>query len=305
MDIEMDIEQIAQLFDKCFKYLMQRLSDKPTIAFINGLFDEQYPLNGTVVQLNSEFITVKLEKKLADGLLSTNSRQYHVEVQIKNDTDIVIRLVEYGFGMAERSPADKEGIITMTFPKQYLIYLESNKGTPDEEQVLLQFPDGGHYLYRVPVLKLADHSIEELEQKGLYALLPFVVLNLRKAVRQAKSSEEKSGLAEELRHMLVVLREFFREQVALDMLTNMDELELLRVLEDLNANLYKEEAEFKEVLGMFEDWDSDPRVIAAKKLDEEVARRVAVQQQLQEERQRCEALELELQQFRAAAFVQG
>jgi hypothetical protein len=275
-----------QLFDKCFKFLILRLSSKPLISFINGVFDEHHPLDSTVTHLNNEFITSGLDKRFTDSLITVASMPYLTEVQIRNDSSMVIRMIDYGFAYSRHFSTEIDGIRTMPFPREVVIYLESNSSTPDIEQARMLFPDGSEHLYKVPTLKLPTLSLEQLEEKGLFVLLPFEVLKLRQAVVAAKTSEQKQALAVELEQVIKNLMTFFEEQYHTGVLTAADWNELVVVIEKLNTELYKKEPEFKEVLNMFEDWDADPRIVAARQIDaaEERAREVEYRWQESEHR---------------------
>jgi hypothetical protein len=260
-----------QLFDKCFKFLMQRLSPKPLIMSINALFDEHYPLDSKVSRLDKEFITSGLSKILTDSLILVDLKPYLTEVQIQNDSEMVIRMVEYGLASSRFFSVVIDDILTAYFPREVVIYLQSNANTPTVERMRLVFPDGSEHMFTIPTLRLSDLTLEELKAKGLFILLPFQVLNLRKAVVAAKTSERKAELALELKRLIDELLVFFEQQNQAGILTTADWNELVIVIDKLNEKLYKEEKEFKEVLNMFDDWDNDPRMIAARKIDAAIA----------------------------------
>jgi hypothetical protein len=298
-----------QLFDKCLKFLLQRLSSKPLIMSINGLFGEHYPLDSNISRMDKEFITSGMGKILTDSLLLVDSKPYLIEVQIQNNSEMVIRMVEYGLASARSFKEEIDDILTLYFPREVVIYLESNSNTSAVERVRLVFPDGSEHLYTLPTLRLPELSLDEIEAKGLFILLPFEVLRLRKAVVAAKTSERKAELAAELKRIIDKLLAFFEQQHQAGVLTIADWNELVVVIDKLNAVLYKEEPEFKEVLNMFDDWDNDPRIIAAKKIDAAEAKARESEQRWQEsERQRQEgepqrqALELKLQEYERRDF---
>jgi hypothetical protein len=122
-------------------------------------------------------------------------------------------------------------------------------------------------LFTVPTLKLSELTLKQLKAKGLFILMPFRGLNLRKAVAAAKTSERKAELALELKRINDELLVFFEQEHRAGTLTMTDWNELVVVLDKLNEILYKGEPEFKEVLNMFDDLDNDPRISAAKEID--------------------------------------
>ncbi|MDR1649467.1 MAG: hypothetical protein LBR71_04335, partial [Synergistaceae bacterium] len=100
---------------------------------------------------------------------------YHLEAEIKDDENIVVRVFEYGFaeGLRTKEVLDSGKRITLKFPNARIIYWDTTRKTPDEAVLVLEFPDGGSYEYKVEALKFLNHEIEELEKRKLAILFPF------------------------------------------------------------------------------------------------------------------------------------
>jgi hypothetical protein len=157
-------KELFQLFDRAFKFLMHS-SPRTVISFINGLFDSQHSLDSAVTYLSPEFINLQLDKKVSDMFLEIGKGfRYLIEVQIQNDASMAVRIFEYSFAAAKADQAQEDGVITLTFPKAMVIYLEANSKTPREHSLRLQFPDGTYYTFKAGGFRLSEQSIEDLEE---------------------------------------------------------------------------------------------------------------------------------------------
>ncbi len=241
------------IFDGIFKRLLD-LSDVAIVQLINGVFGENYSPHSKVDRLSTEYISEDLRKRLLDVLIAIDGENLcHIEAQINDDSDMVIRMFEYGYAVALRNRVKDGNITKMTFPKAKVIYWETTAKTPDKELLRLEFPDGTHHDYEVGSLKLLEHSIDELEQQKLAVLLPFYTLKLRKRVKNAKTSEERQALAEEMESLLGELIEAIRRGEQRGIITEPDMRVLIEHIAKLTDQLYKQEYdEFREVDSMYE-----------------------------------------------------
>ena len=60
--------------------------------------------------------------------------------------------------------------------------------------MVLKFENQGEFSYKVPVFKLQNISLQELNDKKLIALLPFLLLKLRKKMEKIRSKENMEEL---------------------------------------------------------------------------------------------------------------
>ena len=192
------MKEINQIYDKAFKRILT-LSDKAVINLINGLFGTDYPTNSKITYNWTEYEDKELKRTLSDSILTINNRDiYHIEAQITEDEEIVFRVFEYGFGHAYKNRIYEDGIETMIFPRPRIIYLDEGKKDkiPDEYTLVLKFEDQGEFSYKVPVFKLQSISLQELNDKKLIALLPFLLLKLCKKIEKIRSKENMEELQE-------------------------------------------------------------------------------------------------------------
>jgi len=190
------MKEIHHIYDKAFKRILT-LSDKAVINLINGLFGTDYPTNSKITYNWTEHEDKDLKRTLSDSILTINDRDiYHIEAQITEDEEIVFRVFEYGFGHAYKNRTYENGNETMIFPRPCIIYLDEGKKDkiPDEYTLILKFEDQGEFSYKVPVFKLQTISVQELNDKKLIVLLPFLLLKLRKKMEKIRSKENMEEL---------------------------------------------------------------------------------------------------------------
>jgi len=193
------MNEIYQIYDKA---RILTLSEKTVINLINGLFDTDYPTDSKITYNWTEHEDKDLKRTLADSILTINGRNsYHIEAQMTEDEEIVFRFIEYGFGHAYKNRTFVNGGERMVFPRPCILYLDEGKKdkVPDEYTLTLLFENQGEFSYRVPLVKLQNMSVEELNDKKLIALLPFQLLKLRKKIENLRTEEN----LEELQNFVV------------------------------------------------------------------------------------------------------
>jgi hypothetical protein len=239
------MKEIPEIFDRSFKLLMM-LSNETIIAVINALFGDTHPLNSSVSYPNTEYITSNLEKRQADILIVIANIRYLLECQIRKDTSMVIRMFRYALSDGERSPGFENGVMIVCFPKTMLIDLSGAKGQPDSLVLELQFPDGGSYRYSCPVYKALEHSVEELERKGLTLLLPFYLLKLRSAFEKTADSEKREDMLRQVKSLRTELQERIERVAEAGQISESDAETIGRVLEYIYQGVYTKYQEGEE-----------------------------------------------------------
>ena len=183
------MNEIYHIYDKAFKRILT-LSEKTVINLINGLFDTDYPTDSKITYNWTEYEDKELKRTLADSILTINGRDsYHIEAQMTEDEEIVFRFIEYGFGHAFKNRTFIDSGDRMIFPRPCILYLDEGKKdkVPDEYTLIMEFENQGEFEYKVPLVKLQNMSVEELNEKKLIALLPFQLLKLRKKIENLRT----------------------------------------------------------------------------------------------------------------------
>ena len=245
-------ETIIRIYDLILKRVLE-LSPGAVVGFINGLYDESFPVNNSeVIYTATESVSDDLGYTFSDKMLTVRSggafRRFHIEAEItSNDDEIVLRVFDYGYMDALRNRKIKNDIITLSFPQPKIIYLEHWSTAPDEVTLELNFWGQGTSKYTVPTMKFLDYSIEELEKRNMVILLPLYLLKLRRKIENAKKNGTAGQYTEELKTFLKNdILETLTKSVNAGKITHRDTHTLLSLLGRLYNHLYGEVKEFQD-----------------------------------------------------------
>lgn len=223
------------------------------INLINGLFHTDYPLDSKVTYNWTEFVDDKLKRILADTIITINGKySYHLEAQIERDNTIVFRVFEYGFHHANRERMIEDGRYILPFPKPIVIYLYYEGNVPDEYELVLEFEEGKEgYSYKVPVMKLQDTSVEELNERKMIILVPFHILKLRKMIKDRKGNPlTEEDLSELKRIIHCDIIGSIRENQKAGNIAREDAVRLIRYVQQLWEYLQKHHKELEVCVDM-------------------------------------------------------
>lgn len=192
------------------------------LPVIREVFGREYPADGNISLLSTEYTVSRIheqgEKLLhairSDLLLKIESDLYHFECQIEKDGKMVFRMLEYDVHIAlthgktaQKERGGKEEF-EVFFPRSAVLYLGDAKNVPEYEACTIHFSDGGSYLYKVPVMKVQEYEVREIEERHLDILIPFLPIRFRKRIKKESGKEReelKRNLAEFLSECSVVL----------------------------------------------------------------------------------------------------
>ncbi len=85
-----------------------------------------------------------------------------------------MREFEYDSQIALDAGTIKDDTLQVVFPHSALLYLRSDKNTPDVLKIIIQ-TSGGTATYNIQVLKIQSYNIDEIFDKKLYFLIPFYI----------------------------------------------------------------------------------------------------------------------------------
>lgn len=173
-------------------------SNKVLINLLNGIFDENFNENEVNISVsNNEFIKNNFDVIIGDKFFeisNSNNKKiyYHLEFQTKNDNTMVVRMFEYGFNKATENATlnSKNGIKSIYFPKQKVIFFEENKNINDSLDLNIVFPDNQVIFYSVGIIKYWEFTDEDLINKKMYPLIPLQLFKLRKELHKAQSKND-------------------------------------------------------------------------------------------------------------------
>ena len=177
------------IFDDVFRTMVEKL---PYLAvpLINEVFETSYPENVEIIQLRNEHQQENGEI-ITDCCLKIGRKLYHIECQSIDDTTMAIRMIEYDFAIAIENAQKINRRYRIEFPRSCVIYLRSNKNTPDSLEVEVIFPDGKMHLYEIPTVKMENYTKDSIFEKNLLMLLPFYVMRYEKEAHNFSENPEK------------------------------------------------------------------------------------------------------------------
>ena len=207
----------GKLWDEILKAIVSAMPSQ-LFPLFKEVYGRDYPKETPVVLLNSETSSFQENKQDAPGstfmdiaLLVANTDYYHLECQMKNDSEMVIRMfaydVRFAITHAKTMERDTEEI-TLHFPHSVVIYPEKNNNLPDHLQCRVIFQDNSEHIYRIPTVRIQTYSLEEIHRKHLNLFIPYAILRLRPrlTVRTRQLLTEKE-LTEFLNEAILVLKE--------------------------------------------------------------------------------------------------
>lgn len=244
------VDEISHIFDKTFKKVLT-LSTTAVINLVNGLFGTDYSTDSTISYNWTEFVDKDLRHILADTIITINDiHSYHLEAQMTQDADIVLRVFEYGYSHANRTALSDRNHHKITFPEPKIIYLYSDSPAPDEYVLELDFGSQGCFSYHVPTFKFLEASTEELNRKKLVILIPFSLLRLRNAMKKECSQENLEALKNLIQNDIIGS---INENLRVGNITEYDARILKRLTHKLYMHIYSHYKELEEVTEMTDE----------------------------------------------------
>ena len=225
-------EYKATIYDNVWRTIVH---DFPNllIAFVNELFSESYSKDARV-----EFLQDTHEQKLPDGTVEKRItdtyfriidrdgtvKKYHLECQSTADSSMLVRWFEYGACIAQDDAVQENNRIVLEFPHAAVLFLRSNRNTPDYMPIELKTPDGS-INYKIPVAKMQNYTIDIMFKKRLLILLPFYLFVVEKSLKDCEADSDK------LAELLNSLQTIVKGLDALLLLGDIDELTRNSILE--------------------------------------------------------------------------
>lgn len=209
---------------------------------INGLYGADYPLESTVTYCWTEHEDDELKKTIADAIVTINETDsYHIEFQMTVDSEIIIRIFQYGFGHAVKNR--KDGTMVLKFPRPVVIYLYEDEGVPDELELTVEFEGQGTFHYRVPAVKYQQIDGEELNRRKMIVLVPFQLLRLRRAIEKKRTPETMEALKNLIFHDIIKV---ISDNVEAGNIGRVDGQKLAQMTKRLYDHIYGGYAEMEE-----------------------------------------------------------
>ena len=245
------------LWDEIMKALVYTMPEQlfPLIEEVYGI---TYP-KGTSVQFLSTEQPVfpnnaaeSFTSQFMDlSVLIAGTDYYHIECQMKNDHQMVIRMLSYDLHFAMQhceTEQDAAGEMILHFPRSVVLYPEKNGKIPDRLRCRIIFQDNSEHTYQVPTVKMQDYSMEEIQRKHLILFLPYVLLRLRPQLEN-HNGIKKEELTSLVNSVIVILN----EEVQLENITELQQKDILELFNRASKKIFTHYPEYqREVSSMTE-----------------------------------------------------
>ena len=186
-------------YDDVFRTIVNDCS-RLVIPMLNELFASEYNGNELIVKTENEIFLHKQdgeeEKRITDTSLiikrnlEDKGKGYHLECQSTKDGTIAIRMYEYDSQIALKNGEMEDGMLTVRFPESAILYLRSDKKTPNYIWMKMETP-GGNIRYQIPVMKIKDYTLDMIFEKKLFFILPFYIFTYEKELKKYERNRSK------------------------------------------------------------------------------------------------------------------
>ena len=178
----------TKLWDEILKAIVSAMPSQ-LFPLFKEVYGREYPKDTPIVVLGSETSSFQENSNERPGttlmdiaLLVAGTDYYHLECQMKNDKEMVMRMFAYDvrFAITHSKSIDQDtGEITLYFPHSVVIYPEKNDAIPDYLRCRVFFQDSSEHIYKIPTVKIQTYSLKEIKEKHLTLFIPYAILRLR------------------------------------------------------------------------------------------------------------------------------
>ena len=162
------------------------------IPLINEVFQTNYSEDIHFQQLRNEHYE-KFGKIITDSILQIEDHTYHLECQSSLDGRMVIRMFEYDFSIALELAQKNNETFEIEFPQSCVLYIRNHRerSLPDYHEAIVRFADGQQILYRVPILRAQNYTVDSIFEKRLLILLPYHILRYESFLKNSGTNSKK------------------------------------------------------------------------------------------------------------------
>lgn len=210
------------LWDEIMKREIQ-LYPELMLPVVREIFHKEYPDDRSIALLSTEYTVSRvyeegqklLQAIRSDILLKIAGDLYHFECQIEKDGKMVFRMFEYDASIAlthGKKVQEAEGRpekFAVSFPRSAILYLGNKKNLPEYETCELCFPDGAKHLYQVPVMRVQEYGLKEIEEKHLDIMIPFLPIRFRDRIKKVPEKDREKNREETRSDLMGFLAECF------------------------------------------------------------------------------------------------
>ena len=131
----------------------------------------------------------RLVKRITDALIRVDGGKYHFECESKNDGQILLRITEYDMQIALSDADYLNHNVSVELPETAVVYLRRHRNLPDSGTITYK-TKYDIMTQKVPYLKMREYSLENIEEKHLYILMPFYLMRYEHALKNKTSKKD-------------------------------------------------------------------------------------------------------------------
>ncbi|MCM1234976.1 MAG: hypothetical protein NC489_33170 [Ruminococcus flavefaciens] len=237
-----------KLWDEILKAIVDTMPEQ-LFPLFKEVYGKDYPKGTPIVLLRTETSTFWENREeppsstfMDIALLIGGTDYYHLECQMENDHEMVIRMFAYDVHFAithAKSKDDDTGEITLRFPHSVVIYPAQNSRIPDYLKCRILFQDNSEHIYQIPTVKIQNYSLEEIRNKHLTLFLPYTILRFR--IQKNRKKFTKKELTEHLEEVILILE----EEVSAGNLTQLQCRDYTRLLRHAAKRIFAEHGDLQ------------------------------------------------------------
>ncbi len=207
----------TKLWDEILKAIVDAMPEQ-LFPLFKEVYGKEYPKGTPITLLATEYSTYQKNpnappsSRLTDiTLLVNNTDYYHLECQMENEREMVIRMIAYDLHVAMKYTVfdeQKSDELVMYFPRSAVIYPSKNQHLPEVLRCHIIFQDGSEHIYQIPTVRIQSYSLREIREKHLNIFIPYVLLRLRPKLNpKRKHPLTKKELTDLVNEAILVLKD--------------------------------------------------------------------------------------------------
>ncbi len=219
-----------KIWDRTFKTIFQETPNL-FLSLIQEVFHVTYKKED-IVPLDSSLYNGDGDLVEADNVFSAKGVTYHFECQYTNDGTMAFRMWEYDVKLALRGYKLNENQIELNFPKSCVVYIARNGSYPAEGLKLkINFQDGQHIIFKVPVIRLQDYGLDVINQKKLWLFYPFMALQFVADLKGKKHLTEQEVIDNYRKMISYIEAAYSNDEITID-----EDTTLLEAIQETNQH---------------------------------------------------------------------
>lgn len=206
----------------------------------------------------------------SDHVFRIHDVTYHFEFQYTNDGTMAFRMWEYDVKLALRDYKLNEKQMEFNFPRSCVVYIARNGNYPKENlELKINFQDGQHIVFKVPVIRLQDYGLDVINGKKLWLFYPFMALQFAADMKGKKHLSEQEVL-NNYREMIDHIESAYNSgEITID-----EDATLLEAIQKTNRHTMKKH---QEIMKGVEDMVSQTLELKHKQIRQEAAAEAAAE----------------------------